>query len=263
MCIRDRSTWGSVFNMISIRKFVVSSLLRDRQCIVAVLAPVSKRGFAKKRRPEENVPYQISKFHRYLAQKREHELEERKTVKSESFDDLVEDAPEARVEGRGIVKASRLHLTPHQYWVTQGKGNERPFTGDYWFSKDLGHYECTVCETKLFSSDHKFFPPTGMASFWHHIENNVETVDDTGDSKEDNTNLVIGKYAKEEARPKEKQRAICRKCKSHLGLVYLDGPPPTFTRFSINSGEFTYNLEFFFFNIFLNSFAQVCCQRVV
>lgn len=47
-------------------------------------------------------------------------------------------------------KIDRYSLTPHQLWITQGKGIERPYTGEYWDNKDLGHYECVVCSNKLF-----------------------------------------------------------------------------------------------------------------
>ena len=47
-------------------------------------------------------------------------------------------------------KIDRFSLSPHAYWLTQGKGTERPFTGDYWFTKEIGHYECVGCSKKLF-----------------------------------------------------------------------------------------------------------------
>lgn len=36
-------------------------------------------------------------------------------------------------------------LTPHKYWVTQKKGMERAFTGDYWWVNDVGMYNCSIC----------------------------------------------------------------------------------------------------------------------
>ena len=48
------------------------------------------------------------------------------------------------------IKINRFALSPHAFWLTQGKGMERPFTGDYWFTKDIGHYECVTCSKKLF-----------------------------------------------------------------------------------------------------------------
>ncbi len=72
-------------------------------------------------------------------------------------------------------------MTPHQFWITQGKGMERPFTGDLWYVKDVGNYNCAICDSLLFNFDDKFHPPTGMASFWHHQKNSVEILENAND----------------------------------------------------------------------------------
>lgn len=61
-----------------------------------------------------------------------------------------EEAQQAEVVSPGVYKIEDYALTPHQLWLTQGKGMERPYTGDFWDNKDLGHYECIVCSNKLF-----------------------------------------------------------------------------------------------------------------
>ena len=48
------------------------------------------------------------------------------------------------------INEKQLELTPHQLWLTEGKGTERSFTGDYWFVKDVGTYHCVKCESSLF-----------------------------------------------------------------------------------------------------------------
>ena len=41
-------------------------------------------------------------------------------------------------------------LTPHQFYITQGVGTERPFTGEHWWTKDVGTYSCVCCSQRLF-----------------------------------------------------------------------------------------------------------------
>ena len=44
----------------------------------------------------------------------------------------------------------KKRLTPIQYKVTQEKGTEPPFTGEYNKHKEKGEYTCIVCGDKLF-----------------------------------------------------------------------------------------------------------------
>jgi hypothetical protein len=69
-------------------------------------------------------------------------------------------------------------LTPQQFYVTQGVGTERPFTGSYWWTKDAGIYSCVCCSQRLFMSEHKFESPSGYATFWNHIVDSVAFKDD-------------------------------------------------------------------------------------
>ena len=73
-------------------------------------------------------------------------------VKSETIDisPLSEETKQPPTKKPKEIKINRFALSPHAFWLTQGKGMERPFTGDYWFTKDTGHYECVTCSKKLF-----------------------------------------------------------------------------------------------------------------
>jgi len=76
------------------------------------------------------------------------------------------------------VNIRRLELTPHQQWLISSKAMERPFTGHLWSEKEMGYYNCSVCNTRVFSWDHKYFPSTGVASFWAHVPGKIRKVDE-------------------------------------------------------------------------------------
>ena len=76
------------------------------------------------------------------------------------------------------LKNLKGRVSPHTYYITQGQGMERAFTGDYWWVNDVGRYECKCCKQKLFMWDHKFINRSGYATFWNCLTNAVKFVDD-------------------------------------------------------------------------------------
>lgn len=44
----------------------------------------------------------------------------------------------------------KAKLTPMEYYITQHKGAERPYTGDYWDNNKPGVYSCKVCTLRIF-----------------------------------------------------------------------------------------------------------------
>ncbi len=108
-------------------------------------------------------------------------------------------------------------LTPEQYNICFLKGTEPPFSGKYTKHFEPGIYVCVVCGTKLFSSDSKFDSKTGWPSFDRPVINKNITF-------EDDYSMGVKRI-----------EVMCKKCGSHLGHVFDDGPTITGKRFCINS----------------------------
>ena len=102
------------------------------------------------------------------------------------------------------------------YNVARLKGTERAWSSKFENSKEIGTYYCAVCGNPLFKSDTKFDSGCGWPSFY-------EPINKTG---------II--YAEDNSYGMERTEVMCARCKSHLGHVFNDGPPPTGLRFCIN-----------------------------
>lgn len=108
-------------------------------------------------------------------------------------------------------------LSTEQYRVLRQAGTERAFTGAYWDNHEKGVYYCGACGVELFNSDTKFDSGTGWPSFYAPVSkaNVIEETEGT-----------LGMVRTE---------VKCRRCGSHLGHVFDDGPRPTGLRYCMNS----------------------------
>jgi peptide-methionine (R)-S-oxide reductase len=111
----------------------------------------------------------------------------------------------------------RDKLTPEEYQVCREKGTERPFTGEYWDCTRDGVYNCRCCGEPLFLSDTKFDAGCGWPSFFRPADEEVIL-----ESRDGSHGMV-------------RTEVMCKKCGSHLGHVFEDGPTPTGLRYCINS----------------------------
>jgi peptide-methionine (R)-S-oxide reductase len=113
----------------------------------------------------------------------------------------------------------RRRLTPLQYQVLRQKGTEPAFAGRYWAHHEPGTYRCAGCGAPLFSSATKFDSGTGWPSFWQPI------AEDAVATRADDS--LFGRRIE----------VLCRRCGSHLGHVFDDGPKPTGLRYCVNSAS--------------------------
>ena len=119
----------------------------------------------------------------------------------------------------------RKKLSPMQYEVARHAATERPFSGAYWDHWDDGQYKCVGCGETLFESQTKFDAGCGWPSYSEAV--NAEVIERIRDDSHGMVRVEVR----------------CKKCGSHLGHVFPDGPEPTGERFCINSAAIDFQRE--------------------
>ncbi len=124
----------------------------------------------------------------------------------------------ARASGFEITRSDaewREMLTRAEYKVMREEGTERPFSSPLDKNFADGVYHCRGCDLALYASDHKYDSGTGWPSFWQSLPDAVGT-------KPDRKFLRV------------RTEVHCRRCGSHLGHIFDDGPAPTGKRHCLN-----------------------------
>ncbi|GHA58631.1 peptide-methionine (R)-S-oxide reductase [Amylibacter ulvae] len=109
----------------------------------------------------------------------------------------------------------RAMLTDLQFAVMRNEKTERAGSSPLDKNYADGQYICRGCDLALYSSKTKFDSGTGWPSFYQSLPNAIGT-------KEDNTLFAT------------RTEAHCRRCGSHLGHIFDDGPKPTGKRHCLN-----------------------------
>ncbi len=117
----------------------------------------------------------------------------------------------------------KRRLTPEQFRIMRTQGTEAAFCGGLLKNKEAGVYACAACALPLFASGAKFESGTGWPSFFQPVasENIIE--------KPDFSHGMV------------RTEINCKRCDSHLGHLFPDGPQPTGLRYCLNSES----LQFF------------------
>ncbi|MBP0481751.1 peptide-methionine (R)-S-oxide reductase MsrB [Sagittula salina] len=112
-------------------------------------------------------------------------------------------------------------LSAIEYKVMRGEGTERAFTSPLNAEKRAGTFLCRGCDLPLYAAETKFDSGTGWPSFWQALPGAVET-------KPDRSIFMT------------RTEVHCRRCGSHLGHIFDDGPKPTGKRHCINGVSLTF-----------------------
>lgn len=106
-------------------------------------------------------------------------------------------------------------LTETEYLVMREEATERPNTSPLNLEKRVGVFRCKGCDLPLYESSTKYDSKTGWPSFYESLPDAVRT-------KPDNTLFTT------------RTEVHCRRCGSHLGHIFNDGPEPTGKRHCLN-----------------------------
>ncbi len=131
---------------------------------------------------------------------------------------LLFSAEKALASGFEITRTDaqwRAMLSDAEYKVMRQEGTERAGSSPLDKEYRAGVFSCRGCDLPLFSSETKFDSGTGWPSFYAPLENAVQTRDDH--------KLFM-----------KRTEVHCRRCGSHLGHVFNDGPEPTGLRYCMN-----------------------------
>lgn len=109
----------------------------------------------------------------------------------------------------------RAMLSDAEYHVMRDHGTERAGSSPLDKLYEPGGYHCRGCDLPLYDAATKFDSGTGWPSFWAALPDAIGT-------SRDRRLFIV------------RTECHCRRCGSHLGHIFDDGPAPTGKRHCIN-----------------------------
>ncbi|WP_109668166.1 peptide-methionine (R)-S-oxide reductase MsrB [Roseicyclus mahoneyensis] len=109
----------------------------------------------------------------------------------------------------------RAMLSADEYAVMRQGATERAGTSPLDAETRAGLYQCRGCDLPLYSSEAKYDSGTGWPSFWDVLPGAIGTMEDRSFFT-------------------TRTECHCRRCGSHLGHIFDDGPQPTGLRHCLN-----------------------------
>lgn len=112
-------------------------------------------------------------------------------------------------------------MTKTEFDVMREGGTEQPYSSPLDTETRAGTYDCKGCALPLYSSEHKYDSGTGWPSFWKSLPDAVRT-------RPDRSFFIT------------RTEVHCRRCGSHLGHIFEDGPDPTGERHCLNGASLNF-----------------------
>ncbi|MEY8116635.1 peptide-methionine (R)-S-oxide reductase MsrB [Falsihalocynthiibacter sp. BN13B15] len=117
----------------------------------------------------------------------------------------------------------RAQLSEIEYLVMREEKTERAGSSPLDKETRDGIYACRGCDLPLYDASTKYDSGTGWPSFYKSLSNAVRTKDD---------NTFFSK----------RTEVHCRRCGSHLGHIFDDGPKPTGKRHCLNGVSLSFQI---------------------
>ena len=115
----------------------------------------------------------------------------------------------------------RKLLSPAAFRVLREEDTEKAFSSPLNDEHRAGTFHCAGCDLPLYASSTKYDSGTGWPSFFRALPGAVAT-------KEDRKLFSV------------RTEVHCRRCGSHLGHIFDDGPQPTGKRHCLNGVSLTF-----------------------